>query len=280
MKQIILCADDYGLEPSISKAILELAKHKRLSATSCITTSASWPEYAKAISSFAEMIDIGLHINLTEGQPLSASFKKRFESFPTLFQMIQKAHFRLLDKKTIFDEIESQIMHFKDHTGFLPHFLDGHHHIINFPVIQDVLLDAYHELLPKHTFIRVTNTSCYADVLQTPFAIKKTFTGLLGGWKFHKKIIKNEIPHNQSFQGFYNFQAGFYRQTFKSFLFYSKHNGIIMCHPGLEGGLNSITRARLEEYNYFRSQAFLVDLERYNVALGRISDHQYNQANA
>ncbi len=67
MKSIILCADDYGQNASISQAIVELLKLKCLSAVSCMTTSPHWFSQASWLLPYKDYVDIGLHFNLTHG---------------------------------------------------------------------------------------------------------------------------------------------------------------------------------------------------------------------
>ena len=43
-RKIVLCADDYGLAPGVSRAIRELLASGRLSATSCMVV---YPEFAE-----------------------------------------------------------------------------------------------------------------------------------------------------------------------------------------------------------------------------------------
>ncbi len=59
MTRPILCADDYGLAPGVSRAIARLLAAGRLSATSCITVTRFWPEQAAALRPFADTAEIG-----------------------------------------------------------------------------------------------------------------------------------------------------------------------------------------------------------------------------
>ena len=67
---LALCADDFALSPAVSQGILEALAAARLTATSAMTTQASWPEAARAFRTLAPQADLGLHFNLTLGGPL------------------------------------------------------------------------------------------------------------------------------------------------------------------------------------------------------------------
>src|SRR5262249_759423 len=69
---VILCADDFGMAPGISEAILSLAEGRRLSATSALVTGPLWPRYGPMIARLRNRVAVGLHINLSFGRPLGA----------------------------------------------------------------------------------------------------------------------------------------------------------------------------------------------------------------
>ena len=52
LKQITLCADDFALHPAVDAAVVALAKAGRLSATSCMTTAARWPQAAQLLAPY------------------------------------------------------------------------------------------------------------------------------------------------------------------------------------------------------------------------------------
>ena len=66
----ILCADDYGFSPGVSSAIRDLIDRGRLSATSCMTMSPFWPDHASWLKPYADQVDVGLHLTLTDHRPL------------------------------------------------------------------------------------------------------------------------------------------------------------------------------------------------------------------
>ena len=72
---MILCADDYGISSSVSSAIRELIKQKRISATSCMMTSEVIESEIHSLKNMNADIDIGLHLVLTNDLPVISNFR-------------------------------------------------------------------------------------------------------------------------------------------------------------------------------------------------------------
>jgi predicted glycoside hydrolase/deacetylase ChbG (UPF0249 family) len=275
MKHIILCADDYGQNAAISQAIVELIKAKRLSATSCLTTSPMLEDCGKLLLPLKEQIDLGLHLNLTEGKPLTTML----ESFDPLKTLLLKATLRQLDKATLAAEFNAQLDKFVDVFGQLPDFLDGHQHIHQFPVIRDVVLDLYNERLRANgTYLRCTYEPGSLGRVKDVAYLKQLVIQLCGGIAFREEIDKDSIPHNNSFAGIYNFKHSHdYADFFPRFLKQINNGGLIMCHPGMMGVAGSteedeIITARHNEYNYFSSNGFIKVCNENHIRISRYKD--------
>src|SRR5215470_7718240 len=67
---LILTADDYALSPGVARAVGELSAARRLSATSVLVTTPHWPALAPRVYVHRGHLAIGLHFNLTMGEPL------------------------------------------------------------------------------------------------------------------------------------------------------------------------------------------------------------------
>ena len=265
-KRIVLCADDYGQALNISEGIIDLVKLGRLSAVSCLTNFPQWQMQADWLKPYRDQIDIGLHINLTEGEPLSIEFRKKYgERLFTLPKLMVKSALHVLNKHLIINEIEAQIQQFKESMGFLPDFLDGHQHVHQFPIVRDALLSVYESLRPQKPYVRL--------VAKT-FSIQQGFKYLvlygMGGRALGKLLAKYKIPFNQSFAGLYDFTSD-YQPNFESFLLNIQAGGIIMCHPGRPSDclVDAIKDARSLERDYFLSDAFIQACNRHDVVLGR-----------
>lgn len=269
-KVIVLCADDYGQAPSISTAILDLLGDDRLSATSCLVNFPDWLEQAKALLAFEKYKDIGLHFSLTEGQPLSRAYRTlhgdKFFSLPVL---LKKAFLGEINKAIIASELNDQIDHFKAGTGFLPHYIDGHQHIHQFPIIRDAIVKVFKERFPATAYIRLVQTHYqWRDVDNN---LKNLIIYLSGCRPFSRLLHQSGIKHNTSFAGIYPFsRAHKYPEWFAKFLHKIGEGGIIMCHPGKSSkAQDPIAVAREQEYKYLTSDRFIFDCKANGVRLGR-----------
>lgn len=274
-KRIVLCADDYGQAEAVSKGILELVAAGRLTAVSSLVNQADWQEQAASLSPYKETADIGLHLNFTDGAPLSAAYQNQVGTqFMPLSRLLWSTMTRsfVLPVAVVAAEINAQLDAFQLVFGVPPRFIDGHQHIHHLPVIREALLSVYCDRLLKYgTYMRaVTQPWQGADFLA--MNIKKAVINLTGGSGFANLLDVNAIPHNTSFAGVYAFnQASRYRQYFQRFLRESQDRGLIMCHPGLAShDINDpISAARVLEYEYLKSADFSADCAEADVVLSR-----------
>lgn len=270
MKKIVLCADDYGQNQFISQAVIALLEKKRLSATSCMTTSPLWPAHAEWLQPLKNQADIGLHFNLTEGKPLSEELVHS-HGFMPLSKLVFKSYWRLLNQSAIEAELNRQLDAFEAAIGQTPDFIDGHQHIHQLPVIRNAVLNIYEKRLrAKNTYLRcVHHPKVYSQM-----NVKRMIIQLLGANAFKKKILKYNIPHNSSFAGIYPFtHSKRYSDIFPRFLDQITDGGVIMCHPGLlpthDKEPDSIAKARYDEFLYLESNQFVMDCFKAGVTLCR-----------
>lgn len=269
MKRIVLCADDYGQAPAISKAILALIQNHRVYAASCMVNSRYWEEHAAWLAPFQTQADIGLHVNVSEGRALSDDYIKRYgkEFFP-LKVLLRKSLLRQIDQAAIEAEAHAQLDRFIAAMGFLPRYMDGHQHAHQFPVIRNAFINVYRQRLSQH--------GAYVRLVNTGLGGLKQFIIHATGTKGLKKLLEDDrIPHNQSFAGIYPFaKSAAYPQHFKRFLREVSDGGMIMCHPGLLpiDGNDVIGVARYAEYQYLTGVEFLKDCATRRIKLARMSE--------
>ncbi|KTD71276.1 ChbG/HpnK family deacetylase [Legionella tucsonensis] len=267
-KTIVLCADDFGLDPGVSEGILKLAHMGRLSAVSCMVNMPGFILYAKELFHLkkSKPIKIGLHFNLTEGYLASIPEKSCF----TLQELLIKTHMRSIKLSFIAKEFLAQLDRFTEIMQQLPDFIDGHQHVHQFPVIRNVILDLYAQRLKSNgTSIRST----WPSIVLPQSQFKAKILSFTGGKALWKQLIKLGIPHNCFFSGIYDFApATNYRELFRKWMSLSRENTLIMCHPGESpNSTDPIAHARLKELHYFLSDAFLKDCDEFHVHL-----EQYN----
>lgn len=270
-KSIVLCADDYGQAPAISKGIITLIKHGRLSATSCLVNTEYWLEHAKWLTPLRSCAAVGLHLNLTDGKPLSSVFIAQYgDKLPSLSALLWKAYSRRFDKYAIAAEFEAQIDRFVEGYGALPDFIDGHQHIHQFPIIRDAFVIVYQRRLKaQKPPVRWVNEKIQPfDFINN---VKKLVIKACGAHAFKRLLDKYHIPHNQTFNGIYPFgrAAESYRDWFVGFLKRSENGSVLMCHPGLaaKDSADPIAEARYLEYQYLFGAQFLQDCYECGVSL-------------
>jgi chitin disaccharide deacetylase len=274
MKNIILCADDFSLNGSISSGIIDLIKYKRLSAVSCLVNSSNWTSHAGWLMPFAHHVDIGLHFNLTEGKSISAHTYWHKGTLPPLKKLLIDGYIRRIPRDAVHHELQAQIDAFRQMMKRDPDFIDGHQHIHQFPLVRDVLLKVYEENFPsKYPYIRVSTNSLLKAV-QSPIARgKHCVIFMTGGYRLKKMLDKRNIFYNKSFYGAYSFSMrGNYKNYFSYFLSQVDEGGIIMCHPataGIYDQQDPIAEARIEEYMFLKSADFHTLCETFEINLAR-----------
>lgn len=259
-KNITLCADDYGLNPAVSLGIRELVQIKRLSAVSCMVNFPDFSTQAKALTALDRgSTALGLHFNLTEGEHLSSPGLP----LDSLKSLLLKAHFRKLDLKQIRQELQAQVDCFCDNFGFMPHFIDGHQHVHQFPGISNILLQFWKENI-KSGWIRST----WPFISPAKFKMKASILAMTGGWRLQRRLKSLSIPHNSCFAGIHDFSGREdYGQHFRVWLSLLGTHTLIMCHPGYQFAGDPLGMNREAELLYFKSPQFLEDCEQFGAVL-------------
>ena len=265
---LTLCADDFGLAPGISAGIARLAQAQRLTAVSCITNSPHWPEQAKRLQGLHESVDVGLHLNLTEGKPLSARLARRWPTLPSLPSLIARAHLRLLPQSELRNEMHAQLRAFMQVFGVAPRFIDGHQHIHHLPGIRETLLDMAEHVQPLPA-LRSTGR-----LLGPGFAFKRWMIRHTGGRALDAELKRRLFGHNPALLGAYDFVDPDYRGWMQRWLrALPPEGGLLFCHPGMalpDDPPDAIGAARAREFAYLASGEFGADLAAAGVTLGRV----------
>lgn len=260
MIPFILCADDFGQDASISKAILTLAQKERLSAVSCMTTCPDWVHYGPLLDEFEGHLDVGLHFNLTHGHDsrfrLVSTWTRRSLSFS-------------INKTAIRDCLHQQLDSFEKVLKREPDFIDGHQHVHVFPGIRDVLIEVVEERYPR----KKPSVRSISPLLSAPDSVFKSW--ILKGMSlgFSRALDQHKLRHNPLFAGVYSLTPEApYRAFFKQWLACAQPYTLIMCHPGENTKFllsDPICAARTKEYAYLLSDDFLQDCADAQVCLSR-----------
>ncbi len=259
IKQITLCADDFALHPAVDAAVVALAKAGRLSATSCMTTAARWPQAAQLLAPLRPALQVGLHWNLTEGhgQPNATAL--------SLLQVLARAYSGRIRAASAADSLQRQLDAFEQHTGTPPDFIDGHQHIHQLPGLRAALLQVLRQRY-------ATNAPWVRSTLPAQWGINKAAVlALLGGYRLHQMLGKAGLRHNRQFAGVYGFDAATpeaYGAHMEQWLRSAPSGTLLMCHPAnaaVSG--DAISAQRMVEFAYVASPAFAELLQRSQAVL-------------
>jgi predicted glycoside hydrolase/deacetylase ChbG (UPF0249 family) len=275
--RLILCADDYAIAPGVSRGILRLIEHGRLTATSCLTVSRFWPEHAGWLKPHADTADIGLHLALTLLPPLAAMpHTAPSGRLPDTQTLTIAAWRRRLDLEEIAAELGRQIDAFETVFGRPPAFLDGHQHVHQLPGIRDIVLDLWHRRLAAGGgWLRLTDETLPNILRRGVERTKATIISLLGRG-LGRRARAAGLPVNQSFAGVHDFSMRVpYARLFERFLEAATDRHLVMCHPGHADdelrAIDDVIEAREEELAFLESAAFPALLARHQLRLGRFA---------
>jgi chitin disaccharide deacetylase len=267
-RTLALCADDFGLAPGISAGIARLAQAQRLSAISCITNSKHWETSAPLLATLPASVEAGLHINLTEGRPLSPRLAALWPRLPALPVLIARSHLGLLPRAELRSEVHAQLAAFRAATGAAPKFVDGHQHVHHLPVLRAIILDMVEHVQPLPA---LRNTG---RVLGPGAGAKRWLIENSGGRALARELAQRVLLHNPALLGAYDFVDPNYRALMQAWLAELPHEGgLLFCHPGAAVAgdpPDAIAAARGRELAYLGSDAFMQDLAAAKVTLGRV----------
>ena len=266
---LAVCADDFGLAPGISAGIARLARAGRLSAVSCLTNGAHWAPGAALLKDLPATVDVGLHLNFSEGRPLSPQLAKIWPQFPSLPALIVRAHLGLLPRGAMRNEVHAQLAAFMRAHGTAPAFVDGHQHVHHLPVLRSIILDMVEHVQPLPA---LRNTG---RVLGPGSGLKRWLIEHTGGRALAREIGQRRLAHNPALLGAYGFVDPDYRALMQRWLAaLPPEGGLLFCHPAAAPAAgdppDQIAAARQRELAYLGGAAFAQDLAAAGVRLGRV----------
>lgn len=282
MINLIINADDFGYCPRRNRAIFDLFnEHKIVSSTSLLVNG----KFSEEIRRFD--IPTGLHLNLTEGRPISENID-RIRSlidenghFHGKFGLREKLNEGKIDRNHLIHEIESQIERFFFLTdGRPPSHIDGHQHIH----VDPLIVEEFSRAARKHNF----------DKVRLPFDEISVETEPENS--FHRLVCRQADSARQVFDRFQLKYADFFfgMTTFGSKMTEENFEKILslveksnrkdlivefMCHPGFPsennvGGCSelgpdefSTSQQRLTEFQFLSSENLKKLLRKYSVRI-------------
>ena len=228
MARLTLCADDYAISPAVTAGILELIAAGGINATSAMTNMPFWPAAAQLFHPYGQSCQLGLHLNLTCGVPLTQmphlAPGGRFPKLPVVM--------RAGDQAELQAEIMAQLDAFVVHFGAPPQFLDGHQHVHALPNLRAPLfaaLEARH--LTGRLWLRDPSDRIIR-IFRRGQNIKKALLVAFLTRDFGRAARLRGFETNDGFSGFSTFSGKNYAGEFASYLRAQGPNHLIMCHPG------------------------------------------------
>ena len=262
-KRLIVNADDFGMDPYCSEAIIELASLNLLSSTTILANLCS-QDYLNAITHLP--ISTGIHVNLIEGKPLSSSEK--------VTSLIDKNGYFKSSARLLFDfvsgkinsihienEITAQYNYLKSHGVNISH-ADSHQHIHIYPYLGSIILAVLKKLGCQK--IRSCHVTSYVDMRM---AIVKIF----------QMIQSKELDYFAHPDGLVPTFSTEKNATLKHFensihaAFKNTSTIEFMTHPATENNTNSYLNKKAE-YDFWKNEIWKEYLLRNDIEL--INYHQ------
>jgi predicted glycoside hydrolase/deacetylase ChbG (UPF0249 family) len=261
VKRIILCADDYGFSPGVSKAIRDLVGEGRLNATSVMTIFPGFAEEAEALAQTPSPLraQFGLHLTLSGGYaPLTvAPLTTRDGKLPSINRLLSPLARFKINREAAAREIEAQIKKFTQAFGRPPDFVDGHQHVHLMPGIRKPFLETVAKLAPK-AWVRQCGPAKMRALITADN--KTRVIGVLNA-AFKSQVRRLGLKTNSSFSGAYSFAGSDkFSDLFPRFLNELTDGGVMMCHPGFADAAlrerDTLVERRDEEYAYLAGDEF------------------------
>ena len=274
-RRLVVCADDYALAPGVSRAILALVQQGRINATSCMTASPFWPEHAAWLreASGPVPLEVGLHLTFTDQAPLGPMpLLAPQGQLPPMGHLLGLALRGQLPRAELGAEMERQLESFAGAMGRLPDFVDGHHHVQQFPGLREELL----ALLGRHGDWRPWVRVCHEPLFRVLRRGVEMGRALSIGWLgpgLRRRLRRGGWASNPGFIGIYGPRPGFSLAGLLPRMLRDAVDGtVLMCHPGwVDQELTRrdvLTYARQEEFDFLAGDGFIGLLVSRGLTLG------------
>lgn len=258
-RRIVLCADDYGYAPGVSRAIRELLARERLSATSCMVAFPEFETDGPLLKPFLPRADIGLHFTLTLDR--------------TIASVAWEAHVHPPSLARIVTELERQVAKFTDVIGRPPDYIDGHQHVHVLPVIRDAVVQVAKRI---GAWVRNTADPIGRAMVHRPGLFESIYLA-----RASRRLLAlahtARVPTNRGFRGVRTFrEKAPFRDLFRRMIRNVGDGGLVMCHPGYDDSVlaerDPVQTMREDELRYLAGPDFPRDLAEEGVVLSRLAE--------
>ena len=241
VKQLIVNADDFGMTENVNRGILEAHRKGIVTSSTLLANGAAW-ESAINLSAEAPRLGIGVHLNLSEGIPVSPATqiqtlvdsRRQLHLSPgQLWKALRNGQVRLSEIET---ELRAQVMRTVD-AGITPTHLDGHMHVHVLPGVSEIVIRLAREF-------RIACIRCPAEqvrnILQGLGGIRAVVTKRraialavsIFAWRFRRQLERAGLLYPEHFYGIS--KMGFLDLRCLQDILRSLPHGTseLMCHPG------------------------------------------------
>lgn len=260
---IIVCADDFAFNQSVSLGISQLARLGCISATGAMVLSPRWGQDVTLLQDLRDQVDVGLHLDWTSDFALAAG-----HGLP-LGAAMRRALVGGFDRGQATTVIERQLDLFEAQWCAVPDFVDGHQHVQQFAGIREALLAVLtrrYGTLPTKPYLRISRA--VAGLV----SLKGRVIGWMGAGDLEKLAQSANIKSAGCLFGIYDFNAKpeHYAKLMAHWLAQASVGSILMCHPAQAAQPeDKIGEARAQEFAYLGGPAFAAALRQANVRLVR-----------
>jgi chitin disaccharide deacetylase len=148
-KRLIVNADDFGMTEGVNRGILDSHQHGIVTSTTLLATGAAF-ESAVAGAREHPRLGIGVHLNLSEGHPVSPPSKilSLVNSQGHLHLTPGKLCFAILTGRARMSEIEAELraqITKVMNAGIIPTHVDGHMHVHVLPGVSNAVVKVAQE---------------------------------------------------------------------------------------------------------------------------------------
>jgi predicted glycoside hydrolase/deacetylase ChbG (UPF0249 family) len=189
---LIVNADDYGYFPCVSRGILAAARQGAVTATGILANAPSLDQQLGWLRS-APNLDVGVHLNLTHGTPITDSMRGRLRRWGGQFVRKERMAAALLSGEiTVADvraewqgQIETCLAH-----RLRPRFLNSHEHVHMLPPLFRLI----HELARQYAIEHVRYPSGEIPHRCTAGAVVRNLTIGALGWINQRHRCHDPMP--------------------------------------------------------------------------------------
>lgn len=159
MKRLIVNADDFGWSEAVTSGILRAHRDGLVTSTTLMANLPGAEAALERARREAPGLGIGLHLNLTEGRPLTGDAAAPLadaqgDLVRSLVTLVRRVRTSPAARLAAEREWEAQILWARDH-GLRPTHLDGHKHVHLAPALLPIAI----ELAKKHGIPAIRTTA-------------------------------------------------------------------------------------------------------------------------